>query len=319
MGLFDRFKQPDVDRDPVAAEREALGLIDQGNALEDQGSPAQALAKYDEAIRLAPTLPRAHLNRGNILLKTGNADAALDAYSTAVAHDPEFANGHYSVGNVYLQTDRLDAALLAYTRAVELDPDFVDAQLARNHVIGRLGKANDATAASALMWLHIGGKEPKPGWKILNAMNFEGVDFSGDVRDLSRFPDGCCEKVYASHVMEHIGQRDFATTLTGINRILCKGGEFYFSAPDLETLCRLFLNPELGPAERFHVMRMMFGGQIDDYDFHYIGLTNEFMLDFLRQSGFSSARRVESFGLFDDTSDYKPYGVPISLNLIAIK
>ena len=35
-----------------------------------------------------------------------------------------------------------------------------------------------------LMKLHIGGKEPKEGWKILNALDFEGVDFVGNVRCL---------------------------------------------------------------------------------------------------------------------------------------
>ena len=119
--------------------------------------------------------------------------------------------------------------------------------------------------------------------------------------------------------MEHVGQRDFLSTLKGIRRILREGGEFYFSVPDLEVLCRLFLSPELDSAQRFHVMRMMFGGQTDDYDFHYIGLTNEFMGDYFSMAGFSSVKRVDSFGLFDDTSDYKPYGIPISLNLIAIK
>jgi predicted SAM-dependent methyltransferase len=169
------------------------------------------------------------------------------------------------------------------------------------------------------MWLHIGGKEVKSGWKILNAINSEGVDFVGDVRDLNAFSDSCCEKIYASHVMEHIGQKDFSKTLKGIHRLLVTGGEFYFSVPDLDALCRLFVNPRLTGSERFHVMRMMFGGQTDDFDFHYIGLTYEFMLEYFNITGFSRIRRVENFGLFDDTSSYKPYGVPISLNLIATK
>ncbi len=119
--------------------------------------------------------------------------------------------------------------------------------------------------------------------------------------------------------MEHIGQRDFVSTLKEIHRILCDNGEFYFSVPDLEVLCRLFLNPELYESQRFHVMRMMFGGQTDDYDFHYIGLTNESMMNFFSQAGFAGVKRIASFGLFSDTSDYKPYGVPISLNLSATK
>lgn len=167
--------------------------------------------------------------------------------------------------------------------------------------------------------LHIGGKQPKEGWKILNALDGDGVDFVGNVCDLSDFPDACCEAIYASHVMEHVGQKDFLATLKGIHRILCKGGDFYFSVPDLEVLCRLFLDPRLDTEQHYHVMRMMFGGQTDEYDFHYIGLSHEFMLGFFRDAGFGDVRKVESFGLFNDTSDYRPYGTPISLNLVAHK
>ena len=66
-------------------------------------------------------------------------------------------------------------------------------------------------------------------------------------------------------------------------------------------------------------MRMMFGGQIDDYDFHYFGWNFEFLNDYLMSSNFSKVERVNSFGLFEDTSNYKPYGFPISLNVIAYK
>jgi predicted SAM-dependent methyltransferase len=170
-----------------------------------------------------------------------------------------------------------------------------------------------------LLQLHIGGKEVKEGWKILNALPAEGVDFLGDVRDLSQFKDGSCEKIYASHVLEHIGQQDFIPTLKEIHRILCKAGTFYFSVPDLEMLCKLFIKPDLNTAQRIEVMRMIFGGQTDEYDFHQIGLSAELMVDFLRIAGFTSLKRVESFGLFNDTSNYQAYGFPISLNLIVYK
>jgi predicted SAM-dependent methyltransferase len=119
--------------------------------------------------------------------------------------------------------------------------------------------------------------------------------------------------------MEHVDQQHFVNTLQGIHRVLSATGEFYFSVPDLEELCRLFLDPKLDREQRFHVMRMMFGGQTDEFDFHYIGLTHEFMLEYFSAAGFSNVKRVASFGLFHDTSEYKPYGSPISLNLIARK
>ena len=66
-------------------------------------------------------------------------------------------------------------------------------------------------------------------------------------------------------------------------------------------------------------MRMIFGGQIDDYDYHYFGWNFEFLSDHLKKANFTRIEKVNSFNLFDDTSDYKPYGFHISLNIIAYK
>lgn len=171
---------------------------------------------------------------------------------------------------------------------------------------------------SELMKLHIGGKEVKAGWKLLNAQPGVGIDFVGDIRDLSQFADASCEIIYGSHILEHINQREMIKTLTGIRRLLVPNGKFLISVPDLQTLCRLFLHPQLNSKQRFHVMRMMFGGQIDNYDFHYIGLDFEILCNYLQVAGFYSVSKVDTFNLFNDTSSYEPYGVPISLNVVAV-
>jgi len=169
------------------------------------------------------------------------------------------------------------------------------------------------------MKLHIGGEEVKDEWKILNISQKPGVDFIGDISDLSMFENDSVSEVYASHVFEHVKQVKVLETLVEIRRILKPAGKFYVSVPDLDILCHMFINPVASPDIKFHVMRMMFGGQVDDYDFHFFGWNQLFLFDFLRKAGFSDVNRVKSFGLFNDTSDYKPYGFPISLNVIATK
>jgi len=171
----------------------------------------------------------------------------------------------------------------------------------------------------SLLRLHIGGKETKPGWKILNIQKADGVDYVGDISDLSQFSDEMFELIYASHVLEHVPQFQMVKTLSGINRILKQDGKLMISVPDLEILCKLFLNPELDKAARFHIMRMMFGGQVDQFDFHQIGLTEEILMDYLGAANFKFCKKVDEFGLFNDTSSFKPYGIPISLNIIAYK
>ena len=92
------------------------------------------------------------------------------------------------------------------------------------------------------MKLHIGGEETKHGWKILNIQKKNGVDFVGDITDLSQFLDCSISEIYASHVFEHVKQNDIKKTLRGIYRVLKKDGKFYISVPDMEILCKGFID-----------------------------------------------------------------------------
>jgi len=165
--------------------------------------------------------------------------------------------------------------------------------------------------------LHIGGKIRRSGWKILNIAPGPDVDYVGDCTDLSRFATQTAEMVYASHVLEHLGLADFPKALSEIRRILRVDGTLFVSVPDLEVLCRFMLSPELPLQDKWTVMRMMFGGQTDPYDFHKIGLTRDFLFAALAQSGFRKIKLVSNFGIFQDGSTAVFHGTPISLNVIA--
>ena len=121
-------------------------------------------------------------------------------------------------------------------------------------------------------------------------------------------------------MVEHLGyQRDLGNALREFNRVLVPGGTLRVSVPDLTTLCELFVHPGLDGKSRFKIMRMMYGGQSDEADFHYVGLTHEFLAEYLEGAGFTAVERVEDLGLFEDTSRLKVAGRLISLNVIARK
>lgn len=166
--------------------------------------------------------------------------------------------------------------------------------------------------------LHIGGVQPRTGWKILNIQPGPAVDFVGSCTDLTQFADGSVAEVYASHVFEHLGyQRELQTVLAGVRRILRPGGCLRVSVPDLDVLCRLFVHPQATPEARFHLMRVLYGGQMDEHDFHKVGFTLEILGHFLARHGFRDIRRVAEHGLFEDTSRLVLFGHPISLNVVA--
>ena len=166
------------------------------------------------------------------------------------------------------------------------------------------------------MKLHIGGEQAREGWKILNAQDGPHVDFVGNCVDLSRFPDGSVEEIYASHVFEHLSYTDeLPQALRECYRVLLPEGELKLSVPDLSVLCEMFLDEAMTAEQRLELMRVMFGGQLDPYDFHKTGLTEEIMHFFLGHAGFTRAARVEEFDLFEDTSRLRLGERLISLNL----
>lgn len=168
--------------------------------------------------------------------------------------------------------------------------------------------------------LHIGGQEPKPGWKILNIQPGPHVDFLGDCTSLGQFADASVAEVYASHVFEHLGFREeLPQALREVHRVLVPGGAFRISVPDFECICRLFVDPATPADQKASLMMHAFGSQSDPYDFHKVGLTQDFLMTFLGRAGFARARRVQEFGLFNDYSSYRRFGVLISLNMVAFK
>jgi predicted SAM-dependent methyltransferase len=174
--------------------------------------------------------------------------------------------------------------------------------------------------AKAQLRLHIGGREVREGWKILNIQPGPGVDLVGDCVDLSPFANGSVHEIYASHVYEHLSyQGELGHALHEAHRVLDQGGFLRISVPDLDVLCRLFLDEKLPVPDRINVMRMMFGGQLDPYDFHKTGLNFWILGYHLQKAGFREIRRVEQFGLFHDDSATLVAGQLISLNVEARK
>jgi predicted SAM-dependent methyltransferase len=166
--------------------------------------------------------------------------------------------------------------------------------------------------------LHIGGEQAKAGWKILNVQAGPNVDFVGTCTDLGAFDDGTVAEIYASHVLEHLSYtEELPQALKEFHRVLKPGGRLRVSVPDFEKLCRIFLLPEMTPQLRFHVMRMIFGGQMDAHDFHKVGLSGELLAAMLANAGFGDLNQVDSFGEFSDSSDLKFGPNRVSLNVVA--
>jgi predicted SAM-dependent methyltransferase len=282
-----------------------------GCTLEDALRPAEAAQAYRRALALDPGSARAHNNLGCLLEAGGELEQATRCYELAVQCDPALANARYNLGIARLRSGALELAEADLRAALALEGSSAGWRRSLEEL--------EAMRREPLR-LHVGGKQVKPGWRILNVQPGAGVDFVGDCADLGAFAAGSVDEIYASHVLEHLSYAErLPRALAEFHRVLKPGGALRVSVPDFEVLCGLFLDPGLSPEERFHVMRMAFGGQVDAHDFHHVGLTFEILGRYLRAAGFRPPERVEAFGLFEDASALRMRGRLISLNVIARK
>jgi predicted SAM-dependent methyltransferase len=163
--------------------------------------------------------------------------------------------------------------------------------------------------------LHLGGTQPKDGWTILDIESRPEVDIVAPA-DAIPLPDRSCTAIYASHILEHFPLAKAAPVLHEWRRVLADDGVLMVSVPDLRALAGMYL-VETDPRAMVWLMRVMFGGQVNQHDFHHVGWDFSLLCSFLMDAGFDGIERVAGFGLFDDSSNIQHRGQLISLNLMA--
>ena len=85
------------------------------------------------------------------------------------------------------------------------------------------------------MKLHVGGGNViLPGWINVDIDNISGVDIQDDVRTLTKIKDDSYDIIYASHVLEHFGRKEFESILKVWNKKLKINGILRLAVPDFE-------------------------------------------------------------------------------------
>ncbi len=99
-----------------------------GLALQRQGRSEEAVAHYEEAIRISPTYPDAYNNLGQIMSQRGMPEHAIELYNKTIELAPLNAEAHNNLGSALSILKRNDDALKHLREALRLNPDFVDAR-----------------------------------------------------------------------------------------------------------------------------------------------------------------------------------------------
>jgi predicted SAM-dependent methyltransferase len=180
--------------------------------------------------------------------------------------------------------------------------------------------------ASTSTKLHLGcGGVAIPGFCNVDVDPHTAADIVDDISTLEKFPNGHADLVYACHVLEHLPLAEVATTLGSWHRVLRPGGEVFISVPDLDRIVQIYAshlehfqtrpnNPWLG---------LIYGGQVDRFDFHRTGFNLAWVSELLERAGFRDVREYphlpHPFGVVDASLADAPFGEFVSLNVVAVR
>lgn len=94
----------------------------------------KARQTIEQALKLDPDDPRAHLTLGLTAYSEGDPDQALEIYDELVAVEPNYAPAHYNRGFVLLRMGEDTPALNAFQTYLELAPDGPYVKKAESHI-----------------------------------------------------------------------------------------------------------------------------------------------------------------------------------------
>lgn len=185
------------------------------------------------------------------------------------------------------------------------------------------------TQSAKFSKLHLGcGPKHIPGFFHIDGLDFPHVDHVGAVDDLDFIPDDSVDLIFASHLLEHFGRKEYKSILASWFRPLKTGGVLRLGVPDFRAVARAYLDAKF-ECSLEHITGLLVGGQKDQYDFHKMVFDEVSLTTTLKDIGFSEIRhwdwRTTEHAHIDDFSQaYLPHmdkenGRLMSLNLEAIK
>ena len=144
--LYHRRPQP-----KDAPEVRAEALYEEAGRLRQSGKLDDAIAAYDQALKLRPAFPEALRAGGCVLRDLGYIDGALAFFAEALRHRPTYLDAVLDRGNLLCQLLRLEEAFATFDTALATLPDCPALLINKGivlHELGRLPEAHDVLVAA---------------------------------------------------------------------------------------------------------------------------------------------------------------------------
>ncbi len=110
----------------VQRQNQVNSLFFEAVRAEEQGTLAEAIALYEETLRLAEHAPAA-INLGTVLYNQRDFLRAEQLYRRATLASPDYALAWFDLGNALDELQHLSEATEAYKTAIRLAPGYADA------------------------------------------------------------------------------------------------------------------------------------------------------------------------------------------------
>ncbi len=200
----------------------------------------EAIAAYQEALQLTPTLNIAYANlvdvlwkRANMHRKSGRIDKAIDAYLQLIQVDADAADAHSLLGELYLKKGAYPQAIDAFQSAFSAKPD--DQQSRKNLVaayhhyaqhLDNKERYNEAVAQLRLA-LALSPKQVNLRLSLINTYQLAG-DFSSAEKELGWLLEEAPQSLQAESVSKNLhvargntlmNQRRYAAALAEFEKI----------------------------------------------------------------------------------------------------
>jgi Flp pilus assembly protein TadD len=139
-----------------------------GTALQSLGRNAEAIAQFEQALKVKPDCVEGHYNLGNALAGRGQMDEAISQFQQALKLNPDDAQAHTNLGAALLMRGKIDEAIAQFRRALEIEPGNVKPRDNLGKALASRGqfdeaifqfeqalklKPGDADAHGSLAWL----------------------------------------------------------------------------------------------------------------------------------------------------------------------
>ncbi len=115
-----------------------------GLTLEALGRPTEAIAAFAEAERILPYFGQAQWRRAVLLLQAGRPGEAIAPAQAAAARLVEPAEAYFTLGQALAETGRIPAAMEAYAAAVRYRDDHGEARLNLGVLLAQAGRLPEA-------------------------------------------------------------------------------------------------------------------------------------------------------------------------------